>query len=72
MIIAIKTLLFFLSLTATLYLIEDGIEKTILNWKKERMEFHVEYTHGLSNTFSGGILFVTLLCWTLFYLANQF
>jgi hypothetical protein len=70
--IAIKTALFFLSLTATLYLIEDAIEQIIINSKKDPDMFRAEYVYGLSNTFSGKLLFITLLFWTLFYLANQF
>ena len=72
MMIAIKTLLFFLSLTATLYLIEDGIENTIINSKKDPDMFKAQYCHGVTNTFSGKVLFIALLLWTLFYLANQF
>jgi hypothetical protein len=70
--IVIKTILFFLALGSTLLLIEDAIEKTILNSKKEYIDFHLEYTTGISYTFSGTLMFFTVIFWTAFYLFNQF
>lgn len=70
--IAIKTVVFFLAFLATLYLIEDSIENTILNMKKSEVRFHDEYTRGITHTLSGWLILLTTVLWTALYLLNQF
>jgi hypothetical protein len=70
--IIIKTIVFFLALLSTLYLIEDAIEQTIINLRRSPEMFRAEYTQGLTNTISFKILFITTFLWTVFYLFNQF
>jgi len=70
--IAIKTVVFFLAFLATLYLIEDSIENTILNMKKSEVQFHDEYTRGITHTLSGWLILLTTVLWTALYLLNQF
>jgi hypothetical protein len=68
----IKTIVFFLALLSTFGLIEDGIEKTIINSKKPAETFRVEYVTGITHTFNGWLIFTTTFLWTLFYVLNQF
>jgi len=68
--ITIKTIVFALALISTLVLIEDIISKIILNSKKDRDEYHLQYTQGYSEIIDRGKGYFMILLWTGFYLLN--
>jgi hypothetical protein len=70
--IIIKTIVLFCAILATLWLIEDGVEKTIMNSKVEKDEFYLDYNLGRVHTFGFGSIITSTLLWTLFYLLSQF
>ena len=69
--IAIKTMIFFITIWITFAFIEDIIEKIILYNKLDGDELHSLYTTGLLSTFNRPLCGLTIIFWTLFYLLNQ-
>jgi len=69
--IALKTILFFFALGVSVSAIEEFVEKTIANLKKDKDEYDVLYTTGFITTIDFWSTFIAILLWTAFYLVNQ-
>lgn len=69
--IALKTILFFFALIASISAVEEFVEKTIAHLKKSEDEYHVLYTAGMISTIDFWSTFIAILLWTAFYLVNQ-
>ena len=69
--IAIKTLIFFFALIASVVAIEDFIEKIIGHSKQGKDEYHMLYTTGLIGTLDFWSTLISILLWTGFYVLSQ-
>ena len=69
--IAIKTLIFFFALVASISAIEDFVEKILAHSKKTEEDYHHLYTHGLIRTLDFWSTLISILLWTGFYFVNQ-
>jgi len=69
--IAVKTLLFFFALIATVMAIEDFVEMIIAHSKKDEEEYHHLYTHGLIHTLDFATTLISIMLWSIFYILNQ-
>lgn len=69
--IAIKTLIFFFALVATVSALEDFVEKIIGHSKKTEEEYHHLYTHGLIGTLHFWSTLISIILWSGLYLLNQ-
>ena len=70
--IVLRTIFFLLSLVMTLFFLEDAIEQIMLNSKKSEPTLHAFYTGEYMGIFSGTLMFLMVLFWTVFYLLYQF
>ena len=69
--IALKVLLFFFGLVATIKAIEGFVEKVIIYSKQSEEEYRHLYGHGLIDTIDFWPTFLSILCWSGLYLVNQ-
>ena len=69
--IAIKTLIFFFALVATVSAIESFVEKIIGHSKQGKDEYHMLYTTGLISTIDFWSTLISILLWSGLYLINQ-
>jgi len=69
--IALKVLLFFFGLCATVSAIEGFVEKMIAHLKKTEEGYHHLYTYGLISTIDFWPTLLSILFWSGLYLINQ-
>lgn len=69
--IALKVLLFFFGLVATISAIKGFIEKLVSHTKKSEEEYHELYTRGIIDTVDFWPTLLSILFWSGFYLINQ-
>ena len=69
--IAIKVMLFFFALCATVLSIEEFVEKLIGHLKRSEEEYHILYTTGMISTIDFWPTLLSVLFWSGLYLLNQ-
>ena len=71
MIIA-KIIIFFLASFSTINMIEEVMQRHLLNSKDSSETLHYDFTHGHAETFGFRNTAFTILLWTAFYALHQF
>lgn len=68
--IAIKVIIFIFALDASILMIEEAMQRYLLDSKKNYDDLHYDFTHGHMETFGFRKTIIALLLWSGFYLVN--